>query len=109
MARQARPLGSAPRRMRRTLYCAPVSPAAFKSCSASWPRVSAVCKSDTKTHFSREKEELESLNRRLTPQHSRYNDECQEERIRLRQAGRATASAAAEGGTRSGNHTRLRG
>src|SRR5437588_2704313 len=67
MARQARPLGSAPRRMRRTLYCAPVSPAAFKSRSACWPRVSAVSKSATKIRFSGERGGLENLDPKRTP------------------------------------------
>src|SRR5260370_819128 len=78
MARQARPSGSAPRRMRRTLYCAPVSPAAFKSCSASCSRVSAVCNSATKMRFSREMAGPEDLERKFMSKYSRYNDDCQE-------------------------------
>src|SRR6267378_3540674 len=61
MARQARPSGSAPRRMRRTLYCAAVRPAALTSCSASWLRVSAARRSETKIRFSREMAGREDL------------------------------------------------
>src|SRR5260370_16681754 len=66
--------------MRRTLYCAPVSPAAFKSCSASCSRVSAVCNSAMKMRFSREMAGPEDLERKFMSKYSRYNDDCQEEK-----------------------------
>src|SRR5579885_3498979 len=52
ICRQARPSGSAPRRIRSTLYWTAVRPEVFMSCSISRPRESAVLSSAIKTRFS---------------------------------------------------------
>src|SRR5579885_3524565 len=51
-SRQASPAGCAPRKIRSTLYCAPVSPCSFRSCSASWASLSAAFSSAMYTWFS---------------------------------------------------------
>src|SRR6266704_736987 len=56
ISRHAQPSGSAPRRIRRTLYWAPVSPRARTTCSACWLSASAVRRTAIKTWSSRGRE-----------------------------------------------------
>src|SRR5207245_2643549 len=88
-ARQARPSGSAPRRMRSTLYCAPVRPADFRSCSAPAPSASAALRMATKARSSTGAEREDRFREFIKSDDSRYNDDCQEESV----AGDARLSA----------------
>src|SRR5712692_3742924 len=68
IALQGRPPGPAPRKMRKTLYWAPVRPRDFRSCAASWPRASAVFRIATNKAFSGAEGACEFLKRGFTPE-----------------------------------------
>src|SRR5262249_1841634 len=81
IARQASPSGSAPRRMRSTLYCAPVSPSDLISCSACNPSASAAFRIEMNTRSSKGSGREGLLFKAIAMEDSRCHDYCQEEII----------------------------